>query len=475
MKSTVLSRLALCAMLGASPARAQTGPSASLAEVPPQTGVTAFVDVSVIPMDRERVLEHQTVVVRDGRIAALGPAAGTAVPAGAVRIDGRGRFLLPGLIDIHAHFAPGNEELGQSAGRQLALYVATGFTTVRGLGGPASALQLRDRIARGEVLGPRLVVAAPSLNGQSVATPADAVRLVNQARASGYDLIKTHGNFGSAASYDSMVAAAARAGLPLVGHVTPEFGLARAMAAGQQIEHLDGYLSALLPDSLARAADAAGQVVLDPALLGRITPQAIRAIAQATARQHIWNGPTLSLFSTLVSDESSAQLALRPEMRYVPPPALQQYARQRDPVAAGPAEGRHLFDGIRNQLVLELYRAGARLLAGSDSPQLFQTAGFGALREIDAFVTAGLPPWAALETATRNPAEYLGQAAEIGTVAVGKRADLVLLDANPLESTANLRRIAGTMLAGRWVPRERIGALLEAVAARAAAVTPPPP
>jgi imidazolonepropionase-like amidohydrolase len=471
----MIARLSFAALvlLGftAGTAAGQPSAAATLSSVPSAAGTTAFVDVSVVPMDRERVLQHQTVLVRDGRIAAIGASASTPVPAGATRIDGRGRFLLPGLVDMHAHFAPGSEDLGQSAGRQLAAYLATGFTTVRGLGGPATALQLRDRIARGEVLGPRLFVAAPSLNGQSVSSAAEGVRKVGEARAAGYDLLKTHGGFASAEIYDSIVAAARRAHLQLVGHVTPEFGLRRAMASGQQIEHLDGYIAAMLPEGSPAPADL--QIIVEPEILARVTPDAIHAIAQETVRRGIWNSPTLAFFSSLVSDESSAQLALRPEMRYVPAAALAQYARQREPLAAAPAEGRHRFHELRNQLVLEIYRAGGKLLIGSDSPQIFQTPGFGALREIDALVAAGLPTYAALEAATRNAAEYMGRAAEVGTIEVGKRADLILLDANPLESTQNLRRLSGTMLAGRWVPKARLDALLEEVAARAAAVPAP--
>jgi imidazolonepropionase-like amidohydrolase len=450
---------ALAAFLGlAAPAAAQApDPAAALRDLPP-AGTVAFVDVSVVPMDRERVLERQTVVVRDGRVAAIGPARSTPVPAGASRVDGRGKFLAPGLVDMHAHVAQGTESLADPAGRQLALSLAAGVTTLRGLVAAPTALALRDRVARGEVLGPTLYVAAPSLNGNSVTSPADGVRLVERAKRDGYDVLKIHGGV-SAETYDSIAVAARRAGLRLVGHVTPEYGLARALAAGQQVEHLDGYIAASLRDGV----DAPpGQFVLDPAVLAQVDSARLRAVIAETVRRGVWNGPTLALFATLASDETAEQLATRPELRYTPPQALAQWAAQRSPLTQAPAEGRHAYVALRNLLVRELHRAGGRLLVGSDSPQIYMTPGFGALREIEAFVAAGLSPYAALEAATRNPAEFLGRA-DAGTVATGKRADLILLDGNPLADVANLRRLSGVMVGGRWLDAARLAALREGV------------
>ena len=457
--------LAAAVLLLAGTARAQAPAPATALRDLPAVGAVAFVDVTVVPMDRERALPHQTVVVEGGRVVSLGPAAGVRVPAGAARVDGRGRFLMPGLVDMHAHLAPGTESLADPAGRQLALYLATGFTTVRSLGiapqnGPA-ALALRDRVARGEALGPTLVVASPSVNGNSAKTPADAARLVAEAKRAGYDAVKTHGNFASAETYDSLAAAARRERIPLSGHVTPDYGLARAMAAGQQIEHLDGYIAAALRDVVVAPG---GQLIVEPDVLAQVDEGKLRALVQETARRGIWNGPTLALFATITSDSTPEQLARRPELRYTPAQALPQWANQKNQILQAPAEGRRAYAALRDRIVRELHAAGARLLVGSDSPQLYMTPGHGALREIDAFVAAGLSPYAALEAATRNPAEYLGRA-DAGTVAVGKRADLLLLDADPLADVANVRRVAGVMVGGRWLDAARLEGLLAGVRA----------
>ncbi len=460
--------LALPAHLRAQGAAAATVPPAApaaLRDVPAAAGVLAFVDVNVVPMDRERVLAHQTVLVRDGRIVAIGPR--VPVPAGARRVEGAGRYLAPGLVDMHAHFERGTEDLHDAAGRQLAMYLAYGFTTVRGLGGAPTALALRDRVRAGQVLGPDLVVASPSVNGRSAHTPAEAVQRVEAAKRAGYDLIKTHGMFDGRATYDSMAAAAARVGLPLVGHVTPEYGLAHAMAAHQQVEHLDGYIAAVVADGTTMPEET--QVIVDPAVLARVEPAKLRALARETARLGIWNGPTLALFETIVSDAPPESLAAGAAMRYVPKSVLATYAAQKTEASAGmPADGRRRFVALRREMVRALHDAGAKLLVGSDSPQFFMIPGDAALLEAEAFVAAGLTPYAALEAATRNPAEYLGRLGEQGTVAVGKRADLVLLDANPLADVRNLRRLSGVAVGGRWLDAARLAALREEVAASAA-------
>jgi imidazolonepropionase-like amidohydrolase len=464
--SLVIAILAVWPVIAAAQA-----PELSLASLPSAPKRVAIVDVSVVPMDRERILAHQTVVVEGGRIVAMGPAAATRIPSDAMRVRGQGKFLAPGLVDMHAHFAPGTESLNDGAGRQLALYLATGFTTVRGLGGAPTALALRDRIRRGELVGPRLVVASPSINGRSVHSPAEAAARVREAKAAGFDLIKTHGMFPTGESYDSLVAAARAAQLPLSGHVTPEYGLRRAMDAGQQIEHLDGFIAEVVADG-APAPDG-GQMILDPAVLTRIDTAKVTALAREVARRHLWNGPTLALFRTVMSDEPPESLLTRPELRYVPAAGVRPFVEEKRKILAGtPPEGRHLFLAARDQLVKALWLAGARLLVGSDSPQFFMVPGYSAYREIDAFAEAGLSPYAALEAATRNPAEYLGVASDVGTVAVGKRADLVLLAKNPLESTRNLRSLDGVMVAGRWIDRGTLDQMLAAVATHAAAVRP---
>ena len=433
----------------------------------------AFVDVTVVPMDSERLLPHQTVVVSGGRVLAVGPVDTTRVPSGAVRIEGQGRYLMPGLVDMHLHLVPGQGQPEDPAGQVLALLLANGVTSARALGGPKdTSLLVRDRVARGEVLGPTLRVAAPSLHGKSVQGAEQVRQRVREYKAAGYDGLKTHGFLGRE-TYDAMMAEARAQGLPVSGHVTPDVGLPHALKSGQQIEHLDGYLNELLPENDA-ARPQVGQVELGDAL-ERMDAARIPALAEATREAGVWSSPTLALFETVTSPEGVAPLRERPELRYAPRAAVTAWTKMLsdDPDMTNvPAERKRRFAELRRQVAHGLYTAGAKLLVGSDSPQLFMVAGFAVHREMEALAAAGIPAYGVLEAATRNPAEYLGEAATVGTVATGKRADLLLLDTNPLEDVKHTRDIAGVMVRGHWLPRSELDTLLERTAMAASA--PPP-
>src|SRR6188474_1938052 len=207
-------------------------------------------------MDRERVVSDQTIVVRDGRFATIGPRASVTIPAGAMRIDGTGKFLIPGLADMHAHLQSDFGYLADSlAADELMVMLANGVTTARLMIGRPLHLALRDSVARGKLVAPRLIVGSPQLagrsfaephfNGNVVATPEQAHAAVKEAKARGYDFIKIT-FFISRPVFEAIVEEAAAQGIRVVGHVDPQVGLARALEAGQQIEHLDGYLEAVL-------------------------------------------------------------------------------------------------------------------------------------------------------------------------------------------------------------------------------------
>jgi imidazolonepropionase-like amidohydrolase len=430
--------------------------------------VLAIENVTVLPMDRERELPGQTVIVRDGRIAAIGPAESTRAPEGAVRVDGRGKVLLPGLVDMHVHIAPGKGDPADPAGRTLALLVANGITTARSMIGHPDHLALREQVASGELTGPRLVLAGPPLTAASAPSPDSAAALVRAQARAGFDFVKVIGGFGPDV-YDAVVKAARETRLPVSGHVTPEVGLDRAIAAGQQIEHLDGYVEALVADG-SPVTRSESQVAPGP-ILEHLDERKLPALAARMRERGIWNTPTLTLFALLLSDRTADQLASRPEMRYVPPQALAAWREQRSAMLAdaSPASERTRFVEIRRQTARALHDAGAKLLAGSDSPQFFQVAGFALHDELASLADAGLSPYAVIEAATRNPAEYLGRLSEVGTVETGKRADLLLVEGDPLADLSRLRRPAGIVLGGRWLPRAELDRLLDQVAAAAAA------
>ena len=431
--------------------------------------VTAFVNVNVIPFDRERIFPEQTVIVRDGRIASIGPANTVKVPEGALKIDGRGKYLMPGLADMHVHLYPGAGRQDDLASQQLQLFLANGVTTVRNMIGKPEHLALRDRVAKGELPGPTIYTAGPPLLGNTVPTPEDAERAVTEEKKAGYDFIKVHEGL-SPDTYAAIVATARRVGIPFAGHVTATVGLKRALEARQtSIEHLDGYLQAMVADN-SPVAPGPSQIVVGP-VLEHIDESKIPVLAAATRKAGVWNDPTLTLFKLIVSDTKPEELSQWPELQYVPVAMRESFTKQKLSTAnmAAPLSERQRYIELRNKMLAALHAAGAKLLVGPDSPQFFLVPGFATHREIQSFVDAGLTPYEAIEAATRNPAEYFAEVMktprDFGTVEAGMRADLLLLDANPLESVANLSKRVGIMVRGRWLPASELRKMLDHLAA----------
>lgn len=444
--------------------KTQTAPQSSQA-----SQSIAFVNVNVVPFDGERILEAQTVIVSDGRIAKIGPAANVKVPAGALKIDGRGKYLMPGLADMHVHLHPGAGKQDDLAGQQLQLFLANGVTTVRNMIGKPEHLFLRERVAKAELLGPTIYTAGPPLLGNTVPTPEAGERAVVEQKKAGYDLIKVHEGL-SPETYAAIVATAKRVGIPFAGHVTATVGLTRALEVRQtSIEHLDGYLQAMVADDSPVKAGPS-QIVLGP-VLEHIDESKIPFLAVATRKAGVWNDPTLTLFKLIVSDAKPEDLSQWPELQYVPATMREAFTRQKLSTAGIPAPNseRQRYLELRNKMLAALYAAGAKLLVGPDSPQFFLVPGFATHRELQSFVEAGLTPYEAIEAATRNPGEYFAEVMkaprDFGTVEVGMRADLLLLDANPLESVANVSKRAGVMVRGRWLPESELRKMLENLAA----------
>jgi len=433
------------------------GSLAGIAPAAGQSGAVAFVGANVIPMDGDRVLAGQTVVVRDGRIAALGPDARTEVPAGATRIDARGKYLIPGLAEMHGHVPAVGAAGPRFAEDVLFLYVAAGATTVRGMQGHPSQLELRRRVQSGDLIGPRLFLSSPPLSGNNVADAATAERLVREHKAAGYDLLKVHEGL-SKEAYAAIARTAREVGLPFGGHVSDIVGLEGALAERQStIDHVDNYVLAMLPGNaaaLASNADAAR----------------IPALARATREAGVAVVPTMALWEVILGRHDPAAMKDRAELRYMPAAMVQNWVTQVGSRRAqvDPAEAAREVE-LRRLMLKELSDAGVRILMGTDAPQLFSVPGFSLDRELVSMAGAGMTPYQILRSGTVAVAEHLGLAAESGTIAVGKRADLVLLDANPLADIANVQKRAGVMVNGRWLGAAEIGERLGAIAGRNAA------
>jgi len=431
-------------------------------------GDLAFVGATVLAMTGEGVLPDHTVIVDGDRIVAVEPTGSVTVSDETTVIDAAGKFLMPGVAEMHGHYPQDADS--QFTRDVLFLYVANGVTFVRGMQGGPQHLPLRDSIERGEVLGPRLQVSAPMMHGGAVTDPDQAETLVREAAAAGFDHLKVHEELAPEV-YDRIAEVAGEVGLPFAGHVSNRVGLRHALEAGQQtIDHLDNYLEALIGDP--EAVAELGLFDLGR-LAGEIDTSRIDEIVAATVESGAGVVPTMALWEVLFGSRSSAEwLAARPETRYVPPAMVQGWVEGTDQRLEQLGEEAAAIDNIlalRRRVLDALHEAGVPVLLGTDSPQVFSVPGFSVHHEMEVMVESGLTPSEVLATGTRAVAEFLGLAEEMGTVAEGRRADLVLLDADPTADVGNFGKRAGVVVAGRWLSEEEIQQELEAIAERAAA------
>ncbi len=447
-------------------------------------GTFAITDVTVVPMTSASVMEDAVVVVRDGRIEAVGPARTVRVPAAARRISGRGRFLMPGLADMHTHLYSDDPAIPDSLGAdELGVMLANGVTVARFMIGTPEHLRLRREIAAGRLPGPQLWVASPQFagkpydNGIAITTPDEARAAVRRVKADGYDFVKLT-LFITRPVYDAIVDEATQAGIRVIGHVEQEVGVARAIEAGQQIEHLDNYFESALADTAPMRESVTQYGVFKPEnwrSLDYIDDRKLDALAGLTARNRIWSSPTLNVFNQAFAiGMTDAEIHGRPDWHMMPAEWRDLYLKARTKYWANAADERRRrrYVEVRNHLVKAIADSGGKILAGSDSPEWFHVYGWALHRELASYVAAGLTPYQALETATRNPAEFLGALEEWGTIEPGKRADLVLLAANPLDDITATQRIEGVMIGGRWLPKAELAAMIRRASNRMGGAPP---
>ncbi len=450
----------------------------SATRVPRQTVVE---NVTIIDVESGKRIPSQTVVIQGTRIVAVsGP---TRPPADALIVDGRSLFMIPGLWDMHTHVLDPQDLRSPS---HFPMLIANGITGIRNMhsDAPLAALRtLRRRIASGDVVGPRLIISSPMLDGPSPMWPAaitvsDAKRaraLVDSLVDAGADLIKVY----SYLPRDTYLAIAARArerGVPFAGHVPfGDISAREASLAGQRsIEHLEGVIEACSSDERVlrsqwkaiesrheSPANDSARFMATWAMTRRAanTYAAVKCapLLQTFVVQRTWQTPTLSALQVVSrADDDSYQRDS--SLRYFPGLRAERtmIAKLLAP-AIGDAKTTEL--GAR-RIVREMQRRGVGLLAGSDTPSGGILPGFSLHDELEALVQAGLTPFEALRTATLNPAHYLGATDSLGTIAAGKVADLVLLEADPLLDIRNTRRVRGVFVNGRYVGRHALDAMV---------------
>jgi hypothetical protein len=409
-------------------------------------------NVNVLPMDREYVLRAQTVVVERGTITYIGsgdPSARPPVGPSARLIDGTGKYLMPGLVDVHVHFH-GNPPAEHP--HLLKLFIVNGVTTIVGLRGYPQILELRCAVNAGRIFGPRLYTVGPYINEPFFTTPDEVEREVVAQKRAGYDFIKMHGNL-SREAYHRLNEVARREGIRVVGHAPRNLGVDVMF---EERQYMIAHGEEFLYDTLNRSTDSSLATV----------ESHFAEWARGTAAARIWLTPNLTAYKAIggMVQNLDSMLA-RPEVRYLPRssqimwgPATNPYTNRNPPLRASGIMRRYK---LLEKMILTFHEVDVRMLIGTDAMNTGVVPGFSAHDELADLVAAGLSPWEALHAATVNGAEFLGQPGDRGTVAVGQKADLLLLDANPFDDIANTRRIAGVMVRGRWLSRENIAALLQ--------------
>jgi imidazolonepropionase-like amidohydrolase len=439
---------------------------------------TAFVDVNVIPMDKERVLQHQTVIVRNGVITEIGDVKRIKIPAGAQRIDGAGKFLIPGLTDMHVHLFTDDEFPDELAEDELRIMIAYGVTTIRLMTGTPEQLLLRRKSAAEEIVAPAIYAASPQFTGRKstnahvVTTEAEARAAVSKSKQEGYDFIKVT-TYVKPEVYEAIVDEAAKQNIRVVGHADSRtVGLTRALKAKQQIEHLDSYLEALLPESSPIKGSVSDIYLYNPKnweSIDYLDESKIPEIARQTVNSNPFVVPTLHLFKfTFGKGRSEESFMAQPDIRFYPKKVVDLWmgVSKKYLSTAAPIEKREKYIGIRNKLVKAIYDAGGHVMAGSDTPEWLMLYGHTLHLELVDLRDAGLSNYAALEAATRNPALFFGTLNKTGTIEKGKRADLVLLEANPLDDIANTQKRAGVMLNGKYYQQSEMNKWLDEIAPR---------
>ncbi len=406
--------------------------------------------VNIISMLKEGVDENQTVIIKNGKIASIG---NSKYGKDALLINGKGKYLIPGLAEMHAHVPPIDDL--EPMKDVLKLFVFNGLTTIRGMLGHPRHLELRSKIQSGEILGPRFFTSGPSFNGNSVKAVDDGIKLVKQQKEMGYDFLKLHPGL-TKETFSAISKTAKEVGIPYGGHVSFTVGI--WMAAETQyatIDHLDGMVEALVPGIENLTEQQNGLFGMFSA--EKANEAGIPKIMKALKDNNVWVVPTQALADRWFAPSATAELmASAPEMKYMDDKTKNGWMETKKNLLANPLYDETKmknFIQLRRKLILACQQSGVGLLLGSDAPQVFNVPGFSIKHELNYLVKAGLTPYQALTSGTVNVAKFYNDK-DRGSIKEGNMADLVLLSGNPLTDINQVGNIAGVFLNGRWLSKE---------------------
>ena len=425
----------------------------------------AFEDISVVDVVLGTILPMRDVVVTDGKIASVSPSHGYRPESGSVRtlIDGRGKYLMPGFIDMHVHL---NDRLLAEtiepvrtlddadilSPNHLSIYLSNGVTTVQVMHGAPEMLVLRDQIARGDAVGPRLVVGSPRLDGlppadpfvRIVATTEEGVAVVDEMKSTGYDFIKVYSELGQSA-YDAIIHRSHQVGLRVDGHLPRSLPLEHGLHGQDHIAHMEEFVY------FAKKFDA----------------DEIAEFTRLTRQAGIGVTPTLIVFKNVLRSVSALDDFLASDdMRYADPITLDSWLPKNNSYLSEHFQAQKTRERLAQyyefmkKLTLSFHKAGIPMSVGTDATVACTVPGVSFHDEMDELIGAGIRTADVLRMATLEGAKAMRMDAQIGTIDVGKTADLVVLDANPLENIANTRRVSGVMAHGVWLSKAALDANL---------------
>ena len=437
-----------------------------------------FTHVTVLDMTGSPPRPDMAVMISGDRITALGPSNGFRVPSDAQVVDATGKFLIPGLWDLHVHWLHKN---------YLPLFIANGVTGIRIMWGDQVHHEWRREIEQGTLRGPRMAIGSPIVDGPTPVWPgstavkdgAEGRQFVIEMKKAGADFIKVYSRLPREA-YFAIADEAKKQGLPFAGHVPDAVSVVEASDAGQKsIEHLTGVLAACSTreEELRKGREEAwskspsGQAVLNRAslrplsrlMLDTFSPEKANALFAHLAQNHTWQCPTLTVLRNMAFIQDPA-IHNDPRVKYMPPGIASGW----DPAGDFRLKDRTQEDVELQQaayrkakeLIGPMRRAGVEFLAGTDVLNPYCFPGFSLHDELSLLVEAGLSPMEALQAATLNPARYLGKDKDLGTVEKGKLADLLLLDASPLDDINNTRKIDAVVFGGKLFPKADLQKML---------------
>ncbi len=423
-------------------------------------------NINIVDVRNGVILENRNIVIDSGKITSIEATVEDGFKFKDT-IDGTGKYAVPGLAEMHAHI-PSPNTPKERIEEVLFLYLSNGVTTIRGMLGHPSHLEMRSQAAEGELLSPRIFTSSPSLNGYTVRTPEEARTKVTNFQKEGYDFLKIHPGI-LLDVFDELVATANEVGIKFAGHVPIAVGIRHALESQYaSIDHVDGYLEGLVPESANVNPAANGFFGYNFTPLA--DPEKIDELVTMTKDNKVWIVPTQSLFERWFAPVSVEVLLAQPEMKYMPKTTLANWERVKKEYMEDDnfsEEQWKKFDQIRKRLINRLQENGHGMLLGSDAPQLFNVPGFSIHHEIQGMFDAGLTPIQILQSGTINPAIFFDKEGEFGEISVGQSADLFIVNGDPLADLTALKDPDGVMIRGTWLSRSQIDSKLAEIAANA--------